>query len=108
MTKSTATSPLFSQSTYTSCYTFGSWQDLNEDAVTLLHLLAEFQAIQVPTMYSILFQPCKRMPFLSGSALVGATVISPAKDLVCPVLTAKVMLTDQKISRLSYLCLCTL
>ena len=83
MTKPTATSRMFSRRCYTSCYNSGSWQQLNEDAMTLLHFLAEFQAIQVPTIYSVLLQPCKHMLFPSKATLV--------QDLVSPVLPANAM-----------------
>lgn len=69
MTTPKATSRMFSRRCYTSCYDSGSWQHLNEDTVSLLSFLAEVQAIQVPTMYSLLLQPCKYMLCPSGSAL---------------------------------------
>ncbi|KAL0044361.1 hypothetical protein WJX82_002138 [Trebouxia sp. C0006] len=46
MTKLIDTSHLVSRRSYTSCYDSGSWQHLHEDAASLLHFLAEFQAIQ--------------------------------------------------------------
>jgi len=74
---------MFSRRCYTSCYDSGSWQHLNEDAVSLLSFLAEVQAIQVSTMYSLFLQPCKHKLCPSGSALDRIAVICcPSKILL--------------------------
>ena len=105
LTKLTDTSHLVSRRSYTSCYDSGSWQHLHEDAASLLHFLAEFQAIQVPTMYSISLQPCKCMLCPDGSALVGISMMCCSSKIFLA-LAAKAMLTDQRICTLPLICYC--